>query len=125
MSETNYADFVAGKTPGDRTVMHVLYALHTVSPFTMWSLALVALVVNYVKKSDESDPLYLGHHNYMIRTFWWTVLWLVVSCLIALVMTLTIILVVLVWLPFTIVGAWYLYRCIRGWLRFNDNQSAP
>ena len=21
-----------------------------------------------------------------------------------------------------IVGLWYLYRCIRGWLRFNDNR---
>ena len=118
MSETNYADFVAGKTPGDRTVMHVLYGLHTISPFTMWSLALVALVVNYIRKSDEPDLLYLGHHNYMIRTFWWTLLWLLVTGPLW-------ILVIPGWIAYTIIGIWYLYRCIRGWLRFNDNQPAP
>lgn len=125
MSETNYADFVAGKTPQDRTIMHVLYGLHTVSPFTAWTLAVVALIVNYVKKADETDALYLGHHHYMIRTFWWTAVWLVVSSLVALVMAVTIILIPLIWLPFTVVGAWYLYRCIRGWRRFNDHQPAP
>lgn len=125
MSETNYADFEAGKTPGDRTVMHVLYGLHTVSPFTAWSLAVVALIVNYIKRPDENDPIYLSHHNYMIRTFWWTLGWLALSVLLALVMAVTILLLPLVWLPFTVVGVWYLYRCIRGWLRFNDNQPAP
>jgi uncharacterized membrane protein len=24
-----------------------------------------------------------------------------------------------------LVGAWYLYRYLRGWLRFNDNQVPP
>ena len=23
---------------------------------------------------------------------------------------------------YTVIGAWYLYRCLRGWLRFNDNR---
>jgi uncharacterized membrane protein len=23
----------------------------------------------------------------------------------------------------SIVGLWYLYRCIKGWLRFNDNRA--
>jgi uncharacterized membrane protein len=52
----------------------------------------------------------------MIATFWWTVLWLVVTGPLWL----------LLFLPgaiaYTIIGLWYLYRCIRGWLRFNDNR---
>ena len=56
MPETDYAS-LEGKTPGDRTVMHVLYGMHTVSPFTFWTLSLVALVVHYVKRSDERDPM--------------------------------------------------------------------
>ena len=119
MSETNYADFVAGKTPQDRTVMHVLYGMHTVSPFTFLSLSVIALIVNYIKKSDETDALYLGHHNYMIRTFWWTLLWLLVTSPLFLLLFLP---GMIAWL---VVGAWYVYRCIRGWLRFNDNQPAP
>jgi uncharacterized membrane protein len=119
MTETNYAEFMQTKTPQDRTIMHVLYGLHTVSPFTAWTLAIVALIVNYIKKSDEHDALYAGHHAYMIRTFWWTLVWLVVTS------PLYILLVLPGVIAWFVVGAWYVYRCIRGWLRFNDNQPAP
>jgi uncharacterized membrane protein len=96
MSETDFAAFER-KDPGDRTVMHVLYGLHTFAPFTYWVLAIIAMVVNYVKRADELDAVYASHHNYMIATFWWSLLWL-------------------------LVGLWYLYRCIRGWLRFTDGR---
>ena len=105
------------KTENDRTVMHVLYALHTVAPFTLWSLSVVALIVNYIRRSDEQDPLYVAHHDYMIRTFWWAILWLVLSSPLYL---LFIFPGALAWF---VIGAWYLYRCIRGWLRFNDNRT--
>jgi uncharacterized membrane protein len=108
-----------GKTPGDRTVMQVLYGLHTVSPFTAWTLAVIALVINYIRKGDERDPLYLGHHEYMIRTFWWTLLWLVLCA------PLWLLLLFPGWIAYIVIGLWYLYRCIRGWMRFNDNQPAP
>lgn len=110
------------RPPGDRTVMQVLYGMHTVAPFTLWTLSLVALIVHYVKRADERDPLYVAHHTYMIRTVWWTALWLL----------LTGPLWLMLFLPgmaaYTIIGLWYLYRCLRGWLRFNDGrlpQSLP
>ena len=115
MAETDL--IVTPKTESDRTVMHVLYGLHTVAPFTFWTLSVIALVVNYIRRSDERDALYLAHHDYMIRTFWWAVLWLVLSTPLYL---LFIFPGVLAW---CVVGVWYLYRCIVGWLRFNDNRT--
>src|SRR5688572_21693660 len=115
MAETDLT--VTPKTENDRTVMHVLYGLHTVAPFTFWSLSVIALVVNYIRRSDENDALYLAHHDYMIRTFWWALLWLVLSTPLYL---LFIFPGVVAWV---VVGAWYVYRCIRGWLRFNDNRA--
>ena len=116
MSQTDYQEIIVAKTPGDRTTMHVLYGMHTVAPFTLWTLSVIALIGHYVKRADEQDVLYLALHNYMIRTVWWTMLWLLVSSP----------LWALLFLPgaiaWTLVGAWYLYRCLRGWLRFNDNQ---
>ena len=114
MPETDFAAFEP-KSSGDRTVMHVLYGLHTVAPFTMWSLAVVALIVNYIRRGDEHDPVYAAHHAYMIATFWWSLLWLVASS----PLWLFVLPGAIAW---TIVGLWYLYRCIRGWLRFNDNR---
>ena len=115
MAETDYAT-LDDKSPGDRTVMHVLYGMHTVAPFTMWTLSVIAVIVNYVRRSDENDPVYAAHHGYMIRTFWWALLWLVLTSPLYLLMFLP---GFLAWL---VIGAWYLYRYLRGWLRFNDNR---
>ncbi len=115
MAETDYAQFEP-KTAGDRTVMHVLYGLHTVAWASMGMLAVIAVIVNYIKRADELDELYLSHHNYMIATFWWTVLWLVVTGPLWLLLFFPGV------IAYTIVGLWYLYRCLRGWLRFADSR---
>jgi uncharacterized membrane protein len=52
----------------------------------------------------------------MIRTFWWTVLWL------ALTGPLWFLLFFPGAVAWTVIGAWYIYRFLRGWLRFNDHQ---
>ncbi len=107
---------VDAKSSGDRTVMHVLYAMHTISWASMYTLAVVALIVNYIKRADEHDSIYAAHHGYMIATFWWTMLWLAVTS------PLFLLFVVPGAVAWGIVGLWYLYRCIRGWLRFNDGR---
>jgi len=113
--ETDYQEFET-KTPADRTTVNVLYGLHTVAPFTMWSLAVIALVINYIRRADEHDAVYVTHHNYMIATFWWTMLWLVVTG------PLWLLFVFPGWIAYSIIGLWYIYRCVRGWLRFNDGR---
>ena len=117
MSETSLTEF-APKTQNDRTIMHVLYGLHTLAWFSAGTFAIVAVIINYLRRTGESDALYISHHSYMISTFWWTTLWLV--------------LLSPLWLLFVFPGAiayffvwlWYLYRCIRGWMRFNSGQPA-
>ena len=103
-------------TDNDRTVMHVLYGLHTVAWASAGILAVIALIVNYIKRGEEIDPLYNAHHNYMIRTFWWTIFWLVLCSPLWLLFLLPGM------AAYTVIGFWYLYRCIKGWLRFTDNR---
>ncbi|MBC5764804.1 DUF4870 family protein [Ramlibacter albus] len=114
MPETDYAQFEM-KSPQDRSVMNVLYGLHAVAPFTMWSLSVVALVVNYIKRGDEHDALYVMHHNYMISTFWWTILWLVLTS------PLFLAFLIPGFVAWSIIGVWYVYRFVRGWLRFSNH----
>ncbi|TFY98965.1 DUF4870 family protein [Ramlibacter humi] len=121
MSETDFAAFER-KEAGDRTVMHVLYAMHTLAPFTAWTLAVIAMIVNYIKRGDELDAVYAAHHNYMISTCWWSLLMLIPAGIASFVLFATIILFWLAWVPPALVGLWYLYRCIRGWLRFTDGR---
>lgn len=111
----------AGKTPNERLAVQALYLLHTVAWASMGTLAVIALIVNYVLRGDETDPVYLNHHTYMIRTFWWTVFWLVLTSPLWFLLA--------VFLPlgplaYAVIGFWYLYRCIRGWLYFNKGKLA-
>ena len=115
MSRTDYATFDA-KTSSDRTVMHVLYGMHTLAWASMYTLAVIAVVVNYVRRSDEQDSLYVAHHDWMISTFWWAVFWAVLS----LPQYLQFIFPGVV--AHTIVGLWYLYRCLKRWLRFSNGR---
>ena len=115
MAETDFAEF-AHKSQGDRTFMFVLYGLHTVAWASLGSLAVIALILNYVKRSDEHDVVYVSHHNYMISTFWWTVLWLVVAS------PLWLLFVLPGALAYTVIGLWYLYRCLRGIMRFSEGK---
>jgi uncharacterized membrane protein len=113
--ETDYAEFEV-KGPGDRNFMNVMYGMHTLAPFTFWSLSLIALIMNYVKRSHEHDAIYASHHNYMIGTFWWTIMWLLISA------PLWFLLILPGFIAYCIIGLWYIYRCVRGWLRFSAGE---
>ncbi len=106
-------ELIDGKTPGERLVMQILYGLHTLAWFSGGTMAVVALIINYIRRADETDALYREHHRYMIATFWWTLLWLV------LLAPLWLLFIVPGWVAYFVVLLWYLYRCIKGWLRFN------
>lgn len=101
------------------TLINVLYAMHTVAPFTLWMLSAVALIVQYVQRGDEQDAVHRAHHDYMIATFWWTLLWLVLTSPLWL-LALTFILAFIPALAWLAIGVWYMFRFIRGWIRFND-----
>ena len=104
------------KTPNDRLVMQILYGLHTLAWFSGGVFALVALIINYLRRADETDAFYLAHHRFMITTFWWTLVWLV------LLSPLWLLFIVPGAIAYAVVWLWYLYRCLKGWLRFNDNR---
>ena len=101
------------------------YALHIASPIvSMMLLSLIAVGINYVKKPDAIGSVFESHMDYMIRTFWWTALWLVVAAVGGFVfglITLGIgfaLYAVFMALPVL----WYLYRMISGLLRALDNR---
>jgi uncharacterized membrane protein len=99
-----------------RVLMHVVYGLHTLAWATMGTLALIALIINYIRRSDDPNPLHREHHRYMIGTFWWSLLWLL------LVSPLFLLFLLPGFLAYAAVGIWYLYRSLKGWMRFADHR---
>ena len=103
---------------GLRTLTHILYGLHTLSWFSLGVFSVVAMFINYVKRDDLPNNFYLSHFRWQSRSFWFTVLWLVLALPLW-------ILVIPGWIAYVVIGLWYLYRFIRGWLAFADNRAMP
>ncbi len=107
------------------TVTHIMYALHALAPFTMWTLAIIAMIIGLVKRDDVRGTWLDSHYEYMSRTFWWGILWAVLAWAtfwILGLLTLGIGMAVL-WILPLIVLVWYLYRVIKGWLRLNEKRA--
>ena len=103
-------------------VLHILYFLHALAPFTMWLLAAIAVVIGMAKRPDVDGTYLESHISWLSRTFWWGLFWIVVSAILTGILFITIVGILIWWLPWTILFIWYLYRVIRGWLRLNDRQ---
>jgi uncharacterized membrane protein len=115
----------AGARAADTRVAHILYLMHGLAPFTAWLLAVGAIIVGIATRDDVRGTWIETHYSWLSRTFWWGLLWIAIASVITIILAVTIIGLVIVWVPFTILFFWYLYRVIRGWLRLNDGKPAP
>src|SRR6266478_4565963 len=110
---------------------HVMYALHSlavliglttfhtiVGSFIGSLPSIVAVVMNYVRRSATHGSFLESHFRWQLRTFWFAVLW---ACVSALVM-LTIIGIPAALLGLFALAIWIVYRLVRGWLALRDKR---
>jgi len=110
---------------------HLIYGLHAFSALmgvissaaivtaflTGWP-SLLAVILNYAKRSEVRGTWLESHFSWQIRTFWWALFWVVT----AFVLFMTIIGIPFALLMFVGTGLWVLYRIVRGWLALNDGR---
>ena len=111
--------------PVATTNTHLLYAMHLASPFTFWSLALLAVFIGAFVRDPVRGTYVETHISWLMRTFCWTVLWAVLLFLPTLLLAATVILIPVAWALWALLTVWYIYRVVRGWLRLNDRRPAP
>jgi len=102
-----------------RTLTHVLYALHTITWFSGGIFSVIAIVINMLKFGDLPDDFYRSHWRWQARTFWFALIAFVVA------VPLWFLFIFPGWIAYAIIGLWYLYRCLRGWIAFNDGRPMP
>ena len=123
--------YSADKDP-NRTLTFILYVLYIVAIFSAGILAVVALVINYLKLDAVKGSIFESHFRFQIRTFWWYLIWNVIAFIpffflfftqnnanlfagVALgATTFCIAVIALSWV-------WIVYRAIKGIIRLNDN----
>ncbi len=99
----------------DRTLVLVAYVLHLVGAIAGLP-SLIGLLLNYLQRSDCGATL-ASHHRWMIRSFWWALLWLVLGALLTLL--------VIGWAIIGLAWLWYLYRHIRGLIGLINGSAMP
>jgi len=113
------------------TVANVVYALHTLAIVVgvigtatvigsfLWSIpSILAVILNYAKRSEAYGTWLESHYRWQIRTFWYAALWVLCSW----ILIVTIIGIPIAWVIFAATSAWLIYRIARGWLRLRDRQ---
>jgi uncharacterized membrane protein len=99
----------------------ILGAATIVGAFLIGWPSIIAVILNYVKRSEVRGTWLESHFVWQIRTFWYGLLW-VSLCIIFVVMTLGLALLI-VWLPIGIVSLWFVYRVARGWLALRNGRA--
>ena len=118
----------------NRTLTLVLYVLYIIAIFSGGLLAVVALIINYVKRSDVRGSIFASHFTWQIRTFWWYLFWNIIAFVpffflfftgdndnlfagVALsASTFCVVVIGAAWI-------WIVYRAIRGLIALNDNKA--
>jgi uncharacterized membrane protein len=98
----------------------ILGAATIVGAFLIGWPSIIAVILNYVKRSDAAGTWLESHFRWQIRTFWFGLLWV---CLCGLFVVATFgIGLLIAWLPLGIVGLWFVYRIVRGWIALQDGR---
>ena len=87
-------DSTSGR-PVSTTGLHILYILHAVAPFTLWSLSLVAVILGAFMRDADRGTYLESHYSWLLRTFLWGLVWLVLGTI---VFVLSIVGIFLLWL---------------------------
>ena len=117
---------------------HVIYGLHAlavligvtsaatiVGAFVFSVPSIIGVVLSYLKRGEAAGTFLETHYRWLIRTFWFAVLWGAIASVIAVLLAITIVGLIIFWIPLLAVGVWLVYRIARGWLALKDAKPLP
>jgi uncharacterized membrane protein len=117
MSEiTTVTGSASSQAPNESTVQitHITYALYALGLVT-GIFAIAGLIVAYIKRDDAVGTYLASHYSWLIRTFWWGLLWTSIGLVLALALVGFVVL--------GVVWVWWVYRIIKGWLRLSEKRE--
>ena len=103
-------------TEPERSTLLIAYILHALGPFTFLT-AIAGVIVNHLKVNDTDSGFIRSHHRWLLRTFWFGLLWSVIA---------TVLMVIGIgFIIYGVVVIWYIYRIVRGLLAFSERKPLP
>ena len=93
---------------------------HLAAPL-MGIVGIAGLVVAYVKRNEAQGTWVASHLTWLIRTFWFSLLWGAIGVVFA-VTIIGLVIAIPLWV---VASLWVIYRVIRGYLLFNESKPIP
>jgi uncharacterized membrane protein len=88
-------------------------------------IGIVAIILAHVKRGDATGTWLASHYRWLIRTFWFSVLWGIIGAVIFVVLLIVLIGPIIAFIIWFATAIWVLYRLIRGYVLFKDSQPVP
>lgn len=130
--------FLRTPDPSLVTITQVVYALHALSlvigafgtatvigTFLFGWPSIVAVIINYVKRSEAAGTYLESHFRWQIRTFWYALLWTAVVGLLGAALAIVLVGFAIWIVGLFALGLWAIYRIARGWMRLADRLPMP
>lgn len=111
-----HSDTDAAREHSERNVLLIVYVLYGLGCF-FFVTAIAGVIINHIKMGELERGDLWSHHRWLMRTFWFTVLWSLV-CLALTPFVIGLIGYGVLWL-------WCLYRLVRGILAFAERRPMP
>jgi uncharacterized membrane protein len=120
---------------GYTQIMYLLHALSIaigllstafiVTAFVFGLPSIIAVIMNYARRSQVRDTWLDSHFRWQVRTFWFALLGLIVATLVFGPFVFILIGIPFLWLSYILIGVWAIYRIARGWIALNNQRSIP
>ena len=134
MTEIEITTSQTKPTEGMVKLTHVIYGLHAFSALmgilgpafivtaflTGWP-SIIAVIINYARRSDVRGTYLDSHFGWQIRTFWYALLLVVIVAL----LFITVFGIPFAWILAVVAGLWVVYRITRGWVALINSEPMP
>jgi uncharacterized membrane protein len=99
---------------GLQRLAFIVYVLQAASLFTGSLTLFAGVIINYVRMDDVKGSWVESHFRWQTRTFWFTVLWMVVGGVTTLIL--------IGWVILFAASIWLIYRVVKGWLYLSEQR---
>jgi len=119
MNENLVVD-ATGASEGERNTLLIGYVLFCAA-FVTGISGIAGVILCHIKIGETGNEFLRSHYRWLIRTFWFSVLWWLVSAaLIA-----TVLLSPIGGIGLAATSIWHIYRLVRGLINFTERRPLP
>lgn len=95
----------------------IVYGLQAASLLTGSLTLFAGVIINYVRMEDVQGSWIESHFRWQTRTFWYTLLWLLIGSVTTLIL--------IGWAILLAGSLWLIYRIVKGWVYLSEQRAMP